>query len=94
MILKSEGLSEIVCGAALFWSMEEGTKGRGSANLVQAADGEVGREYFDHRKPQVHLGCSQCLVRSLFEGFAFLLSPTFFDGMLSRAGEAKVPIFA
>ena len=64
MILKSNRLSEIVCVAALFWSMEEGTEGRGSANSVEAADGEVETESFDHRKSQVHLGYSQCLVRS------------------------------
>jgi hypothetical protein len=88
------GFSATVRAAAVSLRTEGGTEGNGSANSVEAAEGEEEIESFDHIKPRVHFGRSQRSKALLPGGFVPLLVSTVFDGMPPIADEALVPVLA
>jgi hypothetical protein len=80
--------------AASSFNTHGGTGGKGSANSVDVADGEVEIECLDQRNPRAHLGRSQHRFATLFGGFGLSGTAAVPRRVSSRARQTDVSVFA
>jgi hypothetical protein len=90
-IWNKAGFSVTVRQAASSLRTEVGTGGKGSANSVEVAEGEVDRVCLDQRKPRAHLGHSHQRFVVSFGRLALFRASTVPSGMPECGWPVTVP---